>query len=78
MWATNQLKELIIKGFVLDNKKLKNPDNPFGKDYFDELLERVWEIRASELDNLVHTDPSFGWFWFHAAGAKRKRKARSA
>ena len=39
MWATKQLKELIIKGFVLNNEKLKNPDNPFGKDYFDELLE---------------------------------------
>jgi hypothetical protein len=39
MWATKQLTELIRKGFVLDNEKLKNPDNPFGKDYFDELLE---------------------------------------
>ena len=48
IWATKQLKELIIKGFVLDNEKLKNPDNPFGKDYFDELLEEIRDIRSSE------------------------------
>jgi len=48
IWATKQLKELIIKGFVLDNEKLKNPENPFGKDYFDELLEEIRDIRSSE------------------------------
>ena len=48
IWATQQLKELIIKGFVLNNEKLKNPDNPFGKDYFDELLEQIRDIRSSE------------------------------
>lgn len=48
IWATQQLKELIVKGFVLDNEKLKNPDNPFGKDYFDELLEQIRDIRSSE------------------------------
>lgn len=48
IWATKQLKELIIKGFVLDNEKLKNPGNPFGKDYFDELLEQIRDIRSSE------------------------------
>ena len=48
IWATQQIKELIIKGFVLDNEKLKNPDNPFGKDYFDELLEQIRDIRSSE------------------------------
>lgn len=48
IWATQQLKELIVKGFVLDNAKLKNPDNPFGKDYFDELLEQIRDIRSSE------------------------------
>ena len=48
MWATRQLTELIRKGFVLDNEKLKNPDNPFGKDYFDELLEQIRDIRSSE------------------------------
>ncbi|MCB1584165.1 MAG: virulence RhuM family protein [Xanthomonadales bacterium] len=48
IWATQQLKELIIKGFVLNNDKLKEPDNPFGKDYFDELLEQIRDIRSSE------------------------------
>jgi hypothetical protein len=48
IWATQQLKELIVKGFVMDNEKLKNPDNPFGKDYFDELLEQIRDIRSSE------------------------------
>lgn len=47
MWATKTLREFIIKGFVLDDERLKNGVN-FGKDYFDELLERIREIRASE------------------------------
>ena len=46
-WATKSLKEYIIKGFVLNDDMLKN-GKPFGKDYFDELLERIREIRASE------------------------------
>lgn len=46
-WATDTLKEYIIKGFVLNDDMLKN-GKPFGKDYFDELLERIKEIRASE------------------------------
>ena len=46
-WATKTLKEFIIKGFVLNDDMLKN-GKPFGKDYFDELLERIKEIRASE------------------------------
>lgn len=47
IWATQTLKEFIIKGFVLDDERLKNGHH-FGKDYFDELLERIREIRASE------------------------------
>ena len=46
-WATKTLKEYITKGFVLNEEMLKN-GKPFGKDYFDELLERIREIRASE------------------------------
>lgn len=46
-WATKTLKEYIQKGFVLDDEMMKN-GRPFGKDYFDELLERIREIRASE------------------------------
>jgi hypothetical protein len=47
IWATQTLKEFIIKGFVLNDVMLKN-GKPFGKDYFDELLERIREIRNSE------------------------------
>jgi len=47
IWATRTLKEFIIKGFVLDDERLKHGQR-FGKDYFDELLERIREIRASE------------------------------
>lgn len=47
IWATKTLKEFIIKGFVLDDDRLKNGTH-FGKDYFKELLERIRSIRASE------------------------------
>ncbi|TAF43551.1 MAG: cell filamentation protein Fic [Sphingobacteriales bacterium] len=47
IWATQTLKEFIIKGFVLNDEMLKN-GKPFGNDYFDELLERIREIRNSE------------------------------
>lgn len=47
IWATKTLKEFITKGFVLDDERLKQGRH-FGKDYFDELLERIREIRASE------------------------------
>lgn len=46
-WATQTLNEFIIKGFVIDDERLKQGKN-FGQDYFDELLERIREIRASE------------------------------
>lgn len=46
IWATKTLKEYIIKGFVLDDERLKQ-GKQFGKDYFDELLARIREIRAS-------------------------------
>jgi hypothetical protein len=45
-WATQRLREYIVKGFVLDDERLKNPDLPF--DYFDELLKRIQDIRTSE------------------------------
>ena len=48
IWATNVLKEYIIKGFAMDDERLKNPAQPFGKDYFEEQLERIRDIRASE------------------------------
>lgn len=46
IWANQHLKEFIVKGFVLDDERLKNPDGR--PDYFDELLERIRDIRASE------------------------------
>ena len=48
IWATQALKEYIIKGFVLDDNRLKQGQAIFGKDYFKELLQRVRSIRASE------------------------------
>jgi len=48
IWATQVLKEYIIKGFAMDDRRLKNPDNIFGKDYFEEQLARIRDIRSSE------------------------------
>lgn len=48
IWATKVLNEYITKGFVLDDERLKNVENFFGKDYFKELLERIRSIRTSE------------------------------
>ncbi len=48
IWATQVLKEFIIKGFAMDDERLKNPNNIFGKDYFDEQLARIRDIRSSE------------------------------
>ena len=46
IWATQKLREYVVKGFVLDDERLKNPNTPF--DYFDELLRRIQDIRTSE------------------------------
>ena len=46
VWATQKLKEYIVKGFVLDDERLKNPDQPY--DYFEELTRRIQDIRTSE------------------------------
>ena len=48
IWATDVLKEYIIKGFAMDDERLKNPYNIFGKDYFEEQLARIRDIRSSE------------------------------
>ena len=48
IWATERLKEYIIKGFTMDDERLKEPNNIFGKDYFEEQLARVRNIRSSE------------------------------
>ncbi|MFC1588253.1 virulence RhuM family protein [Planctomycetota bacterium] len=48
IWATQTLKDYMIKGFALDDERLKQGKTAFGKDYFEELLERIRDIRASE------------------------------
>jgi len=48
IWATQILREYIVKGFAMDDERLKNPDYFLGKDYFDEMLERIRDIRSSE------------------------------
>ena len=48
IWATERLKEYIIKGFTMDDERLKNPNNIFGQDYFEEQLARIRDIRSSE------------------------------
>ena len=48
IWANKVLKEFIIKGYVMDDERLKEPENFFGKDYFEEQLERIRDIRSSE------------------------------
>jgi len=48
IWATEHLKEYIIKGFTMDDERLKNPQNIFGQDYFEEQLARIRDIRSSE------------------------------
>jgi len=47
-WATARLSEFLVKGFTMDDERLKNPPGPGIPDYFDELLERIRDIRASE------------------------------
>jgi hypothetical protein len=48
IWASTILKEYLIKGFAMDDERLKNPNQPFGKDYFEEQLSRIRDIRSSE------------------------------
>ena len=48
IWATERLKEYIIKGFTMDDERLKNPENIFGHDYFEEQLAGIRDIRSSE------------------------------
>ncbi len=49
IWATQVLKEYIIKGFAMDDERLKNPQQPFGKDYFDEKLDAFLSINDREI-----------------------------
>ena len=58
IWATGVLKEYMIKGFILDDERLKQGKQAFGKDYFRELLERVRSIRASERRKFLNRETS--------------------
>lgn len=48
IWATALLKEYIIKGYVMDDERLRNPNNIFGKDYFEEQLAQIRDIRSNK------------------------------
>lgn len=64
IWATGVLKEYMLKGFALDDERLKQGRSAFGKDYFRELLERVRSIRASERriwQQITDIAMSFSW-----------------
>ena len=69
IWSTNTLKEFIIKGFVLDDARMKQGKR-FGQDYFEELLERIREIRASEAVVKAVTDA--GWNVLYMAPPDQK------
>jgi len=60
IWATERLKEYIIKGFTMDDERLKNPQHIFGKDYFEEQLARIRDIRSSEQGFIKWAFRSFG------------------
>lgn len=74
IWATQRLKEYIVKGFVLDDERLKNP--PVGDreapDYFDDLLERIRDIRASERRMYLRVREIFSMAADYRVGLKRE------
>lgn len=53
IWATERLKEYIIKGFAMDDERLKNPNNIFGKDYFEEQLARITTRTATQRNGFL-------------------------
>lgn len=59
IWATQVLKEYIIKGFAMDDERLKNPQNIFGKDYFEEQLARIYAIFAAAKDVFIKKSQIF-------------------
>ena len=73
-WATQRLREYIVKGFVLDDERLKNPDQPF--DYFDELLRRIQDIRTSKrrfyqkITDIYATSSDYDPRFFHKKSSK--------
>ena len=58
-WATARLSEYLMKGFTMDNERLKNPPGQGQKDYFDELLARI----PLSLNESIFEDAAREWFW---------------
>ena len=75
-WATDRLQEYLVKGFTMDDERLKNPPSPeFGvPDYFEELLERIRDIRASEARMYLRVREIFALAGDYEAAAKVTRK----
>ena len=71
IWATGVLKEYMIKGFILDDERLKQGKQAFGKDYFRELLERVRSIRASERRKFLNRETSPHLFFLRLLTSSR-------
>lgn len=68
IWATKVLKEYMIKGVVMDDERLKNPNYIFGEDYFEETLERIRNIRSSERRFYQKITDIYGREILHGAG----------
>ncbi len=80
-WATLHIREFIVKGFILDDERLKNPDQPF--DYFDELLRRIQDIRTSDKRFYrkitdIYTQPQLTTIppWMSASAFSRQYRTR--
>ena len=71
IWATGVLKEYMIKGFILDDERLKQGKQAFGKDYFRELLERVRSIRTSERRKFLNRETSPHLFFLRLLTSSR-------
>ena len=71
IWATKTLREFIVKGFVLDDERLKQGKQVFGKDYFDELLERIREISEPASGGFTRRSrTSTRWRWITTRSAR--------
>ena len=81
IWATQRLKEYIVKGFVMDDERLKNPPVAGSAipDYFDEMLERIRDIRASERRMYLRVKEIFAMAGdYDPSGPKRTNSSASS
>jgi hypothetical protein len=77
IWATQRLKEYLVKGFTMDDERLKNPSGKGQKDYFDELLERIRDIRSSEKRSYQRTTRRRSAVLAHFAKESKSEKPRN-